>query len=383
MKRVLSLILLLSLASLAWAPAPQAATGLVVATAYPSQEIEAGESLSLDLEIRNIDLAPQVVTLETTGLPEGWTAKFTGGSRVVHSVYVESGTPRQVKLNVDVPAGAQAQTYEIEVVARGRDSTARLPLELTVGAGLPPQLRVETELPILMGTTSSTFTYRLKVTNDAEEDVMAGLSYEAPESFRVTFKTSGQEVTSVPVAAGETKSIDMTVKAGEALDAGEYALRVHVQAGELNAAADLTAVLTGQPELAISGPDGRLSGRANAGRESPLELIITNSGTAAAENIRLEASPPATWDVTFEPATIPVLEPNQQMQVIARINPPQQAVAGDYMLNLRAVPGTGTAETADFRITLTTSTIWGAVGLVLIAAALGVVALAVARFGRR
>jgi uncharacterized membrane protein len=383
MKRLLSVVLFLSLASLAWAPAPQAAQGLVVSTAYPSQEVEAGESLTLDLEIRNVDLPPQVVALEATGLPEGWTARFTGGGRVVRAVHVDGTNPRQVKLNVDVPAGVEPQAYSVEVVARGQDTTARLPLELTVGAGLPPQLGLETELPILMGTTSSTFTYRLKVTNDAEEDVMAGLTYEAPDGFRVTFKTAGQEVTSVPVAAGETKSIDVAVKAGEALKAGEYPVRVHVQAGELNGTADLTAVLTGEPALAISGPDGRLSGRANAGRETPLELIIQNTGTAAAENVRLEASPPATWDVTFEPETIPVLEPNEQMQVIARINPPQQAVAGDYMLNLRVVPGTGTAETADYRITLTTSTIWGVVGLVLIAAALGVVMLAVARFGRR
>jgi uncharacterized membrane protein len=110
---------------------------------------------------------------------------------------------------------------------------------------------------------------------------------------------------------------------------------------------------------------------------------VQNTGTAPAESVRLEASPPASWNVTFEPETIPVLGPNEQVQVVARINPPPQAVAGDYMLGMRVVPDGGSAESADFRVTVTTSTLWGAVGLVLIAAALGVVAVAVARFGRR
>lgn len=383
MKPMLAVILVLSLFSLALAPAPQTASGLLLSTPYPSQEIEAGETLSIDLELANADLAPQVVALEADGLPEGWTAKFQGGGRVVHSVYVAPEAPRSFKLSLDIPAGTAAQVYELEVVARGQDDTARLPLELTVGEGLPPQLAVEVDLPVLNGTSSSNFTYRLKLTNDAEEDVMAALAYEAPEGFRVTFKTSGQEVTSVPVAAGETKNVDVTAKATGLMPAGEYPIRVFVQAGDFGGSADLTAVMTGQPELAISGLDGRLSGKANAGRETPLEIIVQNTGTAAAENVRLEASPPASWDVTFEPATIPVLDPNQQVQVVARINPPQQAVAGDYMLNLRVVPEGGLSETADFRITVTTSTVWGVVGLVLIAAALGVVAVAVGRFGRR
>jgi uncharacterized membrane protein len=383
MKRILSLMMVLSLWGLALAPFPQEAQGLRLATAYPSLEVEAGESLAIDLELTNSGLAAQRAALEVAGLPEGWTARFQGGARVIHSVYVDGAEPRPFKLNLEVPAGAAAENYQVEVVARGQDATARLPLELIVGEGVPAALRVEAELPTLRGAPNATFTYRVKVTNDAEEDVVAALSSEAPQGFRVTFRTSGQEVTSVPVPAGQTKTIDVQVRGSETLAAGEYPLTVHVQAGEMAEAVPLTAELTGEPELAISGLDGRLSGRANAGRETPLELVVSNTGTAPAENLKLEASPPASWNVTFDPELIPVLAPNEQAQVVAHISPPQQAVAGDYMLGVRVIPDDGTTEAADLRITVTTSTLWGVVGLVLIAAALGVVAVAVMRFGRR
>jgi uncharacterized membrane protein len=119
------------------------------------------------------------------------------------------------------------------------------------------------------------------------------------------------------------------------------------------------------------------------GRETPLKILVTNTGTAAAQNVRLEATTPARWQVTFQPEAIPDLPPGNEFEVTANIQPADKAIAGDYMLTISATPENGTRGSADFRITVLTSTLWGVVGLVLIAAALGVVALAVGRFGRR
>ena len=66
----------------------------------------------------------------------------------------------------------------------------------------------------------------------------------------------------------------------------------------------------------------------------------------------------------------------------AQITPPDKAVAGDYVATLRA---TARAETAssDFRIAVTTSTLWGIVAVGIIGVALLIMVGAVARFGRR
>jgi uncharacterized membrane protein len=126
-----------------------------------------------------------------------------------------------------------------------------------------------------------------------------------------------------------------------------------------------------------------LSGRANAGSETPLELVLRNDGTAPAENISLEASPPSSWTVRMEPEVVAAIAPGEEIQVNAYITPPDTAIAGDYVVTVRARPEAGSTESVEFRITVLTSTLWGAVGLLLIAAALTVVAVAVGRFGRR
>jgi len=59
------------------------------------------------------------------------------------------------------------------------------------------------------------------------------------------------------------------------------------------------------------------------------------------------------------------------------------AIAGDYQATIRANATGGQSESANFRITVLTSTLWGAVGIGVIAISLLVVVFAVARFGRR
>jgi uncharacterized membrane protein len=63
--------------------------------------------------------------------------------------------------------------------------------------------------------------------------------------------------------------------------------------------------------------------------------------------------------------------------------PSDRAIAGDYQTTIRANAAAGQSESADFRITVLTSTIWGMVGIGVIAVALLVVVFAVARYGRR
>jgi uncharacterized membrane protein len=158
---------------------------------------------------------------------------------------------------------------------------------------------------------------------------------------------------------------------------------VLAQSGDAQAATDLTAEITGQPELSVTAPDGRLSGQAYAGDETSVKLIVQNTGSAPARNVKLSASPPSGWAVTFAPEQIAEVPSGKQIEVTANIQPNQQAIAGDYMVGLTAQPESGASETADFRITVLTSTLWGIVGVALIALSVAVVGIAVLRFGRR
>ncbi|HLJ20482.1 MAG TPA: NEW3 domain-containing protein, partial [Stellaceae bacterium] len=128
--------------------------------------------------------------------------------------------------------------------------------------------------------------------------------------------------------------------------------------------------------------DGRLSAQAEAGKATPISLTVSNDGTAPARDIELSGSPPSDWKVEFQPSKIDALAPKAKQVVQALLTPSAKALAGDYMTTLRA--GTeGDSSSADFRITVSTSTLWGIVGAGIIAAALVVAVGAVARFGRR
>jgi uncharacterized membrane protein len=86
--------------------------------------------------------------------------------------------------------------------------------------------------------------------------------------------------------------------------------------------------------------------------------------------------------VSFDPKAIEAIDPNQELQVAASITPAEKAIAGDYVVSVRAA-AEGASANADFRVTVLTSTLWGIAGLGVIGAAVIVLAVAVTRYGRR
>jgi len=358
--------------------------GLSLSTPFPAQVIQANESVTLTLTVRSYGLPPQVVHLELREVPEGWQASFLGGGRVVKAVYVEPDGSATVSLKLEPPSGVRPATYRFLVVAKGEEDQAELPLELTVGEAPPPQLGLEVELPVLKGSPNTTFRYRATLKNESDKELLVSLEADAPEGFDVRFKLAygGEEVSSLPLKGGESKRLDIEVRPPQGAPAGDYPLKIRAQGGEASAELKLTAQVTGQPELTLTTPDGKVSARIYGGRTTPLKLWVLNKGSAPVRDVRLSAYEPRGWEVKFDPERIDEIAPGERVDVIAKIKPAAKALAGDYMVTINA-RGEGSSDSTEFRITLLTSTLWGMVGILLIAAALGVVVFAVARFGRR
>jgi len=135
--------------------------------------------------------------------------------------------------------------------------------------------------------------------------------------------------------------------------------------------------------VTMTTPDGRLSGPIQAGDDSPVTLLLKNTGSAPATNIQLTSSQPTGWTVDFNPPSVDQLEPDSQQEVVATVHPTDNAIAGDYVLTFRAQPKDSTSKSVEYRATVRTSTLWGIGGVALIAVAIGVVGFAVSRFGRR
>jgi uncharacterized membrane protein len=356
---------------------------MAIFTNYPAQSAELGEIVTFPLTLRVAGLPPQVVRLEMSKVPEDWTVTFRGGGRIIQAAFVQPGQDATADLRLEPPQDVAAGTFDFVVVARGEGVEAELPIQLSLNEQLPPSLSLDVALPTLKGTPTTTFRYQATLRNEGDQDLTVNLGADTPEGFLVTIRSSGQEVTSLPLKANESRSLDVEVKLPAQISAGQYPINLQAQGGEAQATLALTAEVTGQPELVVTAPEGRLSGQAYAGRETPLKVFVQNTGSAAARNVELSGTAPSGWTIEFEPKQLPEIPAGQQVEVTANLRPSEKSLAGDYMATIRAQAEGGTSESADFRITVLTSTLWGIVGVALIAVAVGVVGLAVLRFGRR
>ena len=103
--------------------------------------------------------------------------------------------------------------------------------------------------------------------------------------------------------------------------AGKYKVVAKVSADDATATSDLALDITGQPKIDVAGREGVLSAKASAGQEASIPVILSNSGTAPAEQIELSGSAPSGWKVSFEPKAVDRIAPNETKEVQALVTP--------------------------------------------------------------
>ncbi|MCS6880822.1 MAG: NEW3 domain-containing protein [Oscillochloridaceae bacterium] len=380
---VLTALVLLSLLTLLLpsAPAALAQGGLTLVTRFPAQQVAKGEDINFPLILRAS--TPQVARLSIRDLPDGWTATLRGDGRVIEAAYILPDEDTRVDLRVEPADNVAPGEYRLSVLAEGNGESATLQLQITVKEQLPPSLVFDVDLPSVRGAPDSTFRFNTTLRNEGDTDLTANLIAEAPSGWFVRFRAAGQEVTSLPVRANGSESISVEVEAPEGVELGSFPIYIKAESGDVRAEVTLTAEVVGQPQVNLTTPDGRLSGQATIGQTATYTLLVRNTGAAPARNITLSGTPPSGWTVEFQPATIAELGAGAEQEVTVSVRPADKAVAGDYVVSFSARPEEGRSSSIDYRITVLTSTLWGIVGIVLIAIAVGVVGLAVSRFGRR
>ncbi|MGE0035612.1 MAG: NEW3 domain-containing protein [Xanthobacteraceae bacterium] len=358
--------------------------GLFLLTDYPAVTLRPGTTSSVNLKLQNYGLAPERLALSVDGVPKGWTVTLVGGGQPVAAALPATNSSVPLELRLDVPKDAPVGTTNLTVSAKGETANASLPIAVTLATNLPAKLTLNPQLPELRGNSKSNFEFTLGVKNDSGKKVTVALSATAPPNFDATFteQYGSQELNALPLDPGQSKDIKLKVKPPNTIAAGKYNVAAKVSAEDASATSDLVIDITGQPKIDISGREGLLSARASAGVETSIPVILTNSGTAPAEQVELSGSAPSGWKIEFEPKTVDRIAPNENKEVQALITPTAKAIAGDYVTTVRAAArGESSAQT--FRVAVTTSTLWGVIGAGLIGIALLVMVGAVARFGRR
>jgi len=356
---------------------------LTISTAYPSMVVGVGETVSLNMDLHST--SSEVVNLDVSNLPKDWTAEFRGGGRVVHSVYVVANVASKVELRVTPASTVKAGTYDFKVTAKDALQTSEFPVEFIVKEKAPARLSFEADYPTVRGGPEAAFAFGLNLKNDGDDDITVSLLSDAPKDFAVTFKSSGKDITDLPtdIKAGSSLRIDVSAQPLTSLDVGTYPINVTAQSDTVSVDIQLTAEVVGQPQLTLTTSDGALSGTAYLNKDNPIKLVLRNTGNSPAEGVKLSVSAPSGWNVTLNPDSVVEVPANNEVEVTANVKPSDNAIAGDYVVTFRAQPNQSASKSADFRITVQTSTLWGAIGIILIAVAVAIVGMAVTRFGRR
>ena len=379
------LFIVITTVSAGAADKPSGVTGLFLTTRYPDLTIRAGETTTIDLSLRNSSLPPQEIRLSVPQVASGWKATILGGGQPVESAMVATDSEEKLQLRLEPPAGTGPGNYGFVVEGRSDGSTLKRPITVTIGQELPAKLKLTTNFPALRGTATTSFKFKVTVANDSGRDATINFSADAPKNFQVSFTEAygTQQLTSIPIEAGKSKDIEAAVALPRDTPAGEYKLALHAKSEAASADLDLTITIIGQARLALAGEGGRLSGEAYAGQDSQLTVVAKNDGSETARDVEFSATAPEGWKTSFDPKELPELDAGKSQSIKVTLTPAGRAIAGDYQTTIRASSAGGQSESANFRITVLTSTVWGAVGIGVIAAALLVVVFAVARFGRR
>lgn len=364
---------------------PVAATsGLDITTPYPAVAVAPGSKVSFDLTVTSTHTAD--VDLSLAGVPAGWTASILGGGNVVEGVAVSPDADGTVRLDVEVPADATATTGSIRVTGSGGGASDTLTVTVRVDAEAAGDISLTTSTPALTGASDASFSFDLQFQNDTAQDVTLSVAASGPDAgWDVTATLTGEtQAASTVVEAGSTQNVTVAATAPTDVTAGTYPISVTATAGERTVTADLAIEITGSYSMTLSTPNDVLSASGSAGAATTQVFEITNTGTAPLTEVKLTATPPSGWEVTFDPEAVLTIAPDATEPITATITPSGEAVAGDYVVSFSGEAVEGGAEaTAQIRFTVETSPIWALVGLGIIVLILGGLFYVFRTYGRR
>jgi len=381
---VLSLGLALLATPLRAQEPPKDVKGLFLLSDYPAVSVRPGTTSTINLRLQNYGLPPERLTLSVSGAPSGWTATLMGGGQPVAAALPATNANVSLELRLDIPKDAATGTSTLTVNAEGPNTKVSLPVAVTIAKDLPAKVSLQPQLPELRGTSKSSFEFQVAIKNESGKRLLASLGAQAPQNFEATFTEvyGSQELTAIPIEPGQSKDVKLKVRPPNTAGAGRYPVTMRVNAEDASANTELAVEITGQPKLDLTGREGLVSSRAYAGQETSIPVVVSNTGTAPAEQIELSGSGPSGWKVTFEPKQIDRIPPNEFKEVQALVTPTEKSIAGDYVTTMRA-SARGESASSNFRITVATSALWGVVSVAIIGVALLVMFGAVVVFGRR
>lgn len=251
-------------------------------------------------------------------------------------------------------------------------------------------LELGSRFPVQSDVAGESFEFEVFFKWHGDEVTTFQLNASGPPKWTISITggPSGKELQAIGLEPEarfpETIKINFAPLAGEFPEPGEYAVTLTASSGDITESIELKAIVTALYRYALYTGSGRLSTKVTAGQENRFSVMIANTGTEPIETIELVSSKPSKWTIEFEPTDeINNLAPGMAQELFAVINPPREAIAGDYMVTMQATsPGLARRD-MDIRITVVTPTVLGWIGIIIVLLVIAGVAILFRRLGRR
>ena len=377
-------------------PSPPAGVTFNLIVPFKDLTVGQGQEATMDTEVVNRTKDPVEVSLTIEGIPSGWDINFNSRypSFPVRSVSVAGGDQTANKsttleLKAKVPENAKPATYSIKVTAKDTKGTTQYVETINYRVSSKKietgGIKVSSQYPVLSTGSGQTLKFTVDLKNETNKALPTSLVAQAPQGWTVRFKPQfgDQQISSIQLKENGSETLSVEVDTPANAEAKESPVSVTARSGAFEASTTIKVSLKGTQDLKMGSLAGTLNAGLTAGNKTPIDFVVGNAGSAPIRNLGFVTKKPSDkWSVEFKPDKIDALGPGEVRQIKMEILAPDRTIAGDYLMTLTANSADVT-KSVEFRVTVSTPTIWGWIGFGIVG--LVVIGLAVVffRLGRR
>ncbi|MEM2960639.1 MAG: NEW3 domain-containing protein [Candidatus Bathyarchaeia archaeon] len=318
-------------------------------------------------------------SLEVKYLPDDWEVRFyyVSTGQEIKSLTIVNKQVITIVLEVGVPKTAKPGRYAFWFLATGKEIPDEVvALELYVEVREPKRgVELSCQYPNLIVEREGTTLFHITLRNTGEVDELLSLTADAPEDWRVTFRSQTRGIFGVQIREGQAIELQAEVVLPEGVEAGTYNIRVCANSSDQVANSTLqlkvTVVKTGSVERMLSTLYPEVS--VEAGRKLYFPITIRNTAESSMIFYLSTVSAPSGWSLSFRTApsdslsiSSVFLEAGKSTVLYLEAAPPATVEIGTYDFTIKATTNEGMSEylttkaqvTGYYEVTLKLSTLF-------------------------
>ncbi|WP_353131872.1 NEW3 domain-containing protein [Pseudopedobacter sp.] len=211
-----------------------------------NMEGSANSTFTYNATLFNRSSDSQVYALSANAA-SGWGIVFKSEGKQVSSVNIEPNQRKDIIVEINAPEGVKKGSYKIPVRATNANNQSEITFEVVITGSYKLELTTLSGALSTTATSGSVKKMQLLVKNTGASDLsQINMSSEAPANWEVIFEPT--RITTLK--AGESATVNMSVKPTSNAIAGDYVLTVSARSSEANGQAQFritveTSILRG------------------------------------------------------------------------------------------------------------------------------------------